>query len=131
MAVLVNRDSVGSAEIVAACLQDHRRAIIAGERTYGKGTAHRIVELKDGSGAMKLPVATFLRPNGKSFDRYVDAEESETWGIEPDERCAVSLSKEEYKRFLEYRRTRDVFSPEGPPKSDFQDRQLQKAIDCL
>jgi len=131
MAVLVNRDSVAAAEIVAACLQDHGRAIIVGERTYGKGTAHKILELKGGDGALKLPTAIFLRPNGKGIHRFDGAEEWDPWGVVPDEKCEINLSEEEYGRFLEYRRQRDVFSPEGPPATDFVDRQLQNAIERL
>jgi carboxyl-terminal processing protease len=131
MAVLVNRDSVAAAEIVAACLQDRERAIIVGERTYGKGTAHRILELKDSAGALKLPTSLFLRPNGKGIHRFDGAEAMDTWGVVPDEECEVNLSTEEYARFVEYRRQRDVLRPGSPQKSDFLDRQLQKAIECL
>jgi len=131
MVVLVNRDSVAAAEIVAACLQDHERAIIVGERTYGKGTAHRILKFEDGGGALKLPTALFHRPNGKGIHRFDGAEAMDTWGVLPDEQCEVSLSTEEYGRFLDYRRQRDVFSPEGPPATDFVDRQLQTAIERL
>ena len=112
MAVLVNRNSVAAAEIVAACLQDHERAIIVGERTYGKGTAHRILELKGGAGALKLPSVLFHRPNGKGIHRFDGAETMDTWGVVPDEQCEVNLSNEEYGRFVEYRRQRDVLVPQ-------------------
>jgi carboxyl-terminal processing protease len=131
MAVLVNRDTVAAAEIVAACLQDHERAIIVGERTYGKGTAHRLLELKGNAGALKLPTALFHRPNGKGIHRFDGAEAMDTWGVVPVEECEVNLSTEEYGRFIDYRRQRDVLRPDGPPGSDFRDRQLQKAIERL
>jgi len=131
MAVLVDRASAGAAEIVAACLQDHRRAIVVGERTYGKGTAHKILELRCGDGALRLPTAIFIRPNGKGFHRFDGAEQWDPWGVVPDEKCQINLTKDEYRRFLEYRRQRDVLDPEGPPMSDFQDRQLQMAMERL
>jgi len=130
MAVLVNRDSAGAAEIVAACLQDHRRAVIVGERTYGKGTAHKILELKSGNGALKLPTALFLRPNGKNIHRFDGAEEMDVWGVLPDEQCEVVLSQEEYRQLMENRRQRDVYDPEKPA-NEFEDQQLQKAIERL
>lgn len=129
MVALVNRDSVAAAEIVAACLQDHERAIIVGERTYGKGTAHRMLEFEGSGGALKLPTALFHRPNGKGIHRFDGAEASDTWGVVPDEECEINLSMEEYRQFLVRQRQRDMFSPDGPPASDFVDRQLQKAIE--
>ena len=49
----------------------------------------------------------------------------------PDAGYEVNLSPEELKQYVQYRRQRDVFGRDGPPESDFRDRQLQKAIDYL
>ena len=69
MAVLVNDQTASAAEIVAACLQDHHRAMIVGQRTYGKGTIQEVIDLEKGCGAMKLTTASYWRPSGKNINR--------------------------------------------------------------
>src|SRR5262249_40844318 len=69
MALLVNHNTASAGEIVAACLQDHQRAIVVGERTYGQGIVRSLFQLKSGVGAVKLPVAAYYRPNGKAMNR--------------------------------------------------------------
>src|SRR5581483_9380502 len=54
LVVLVNQNSASAAEIVSACLQDHKRAKVVGQRTYGKGSVQNIIELEDGNSVLKL-----------------------------------------------------------------------------
>ena len=64
--VLVNNGSASAAEIVAGALQDHKRAIILGTQTFGKGTIQQLFPLKTGS-ALKITIAKYYTPNGKSI----------------------------------------------------------------
>jgi len=64
MAVLVDSESASASEITAACLQDHKRAILVGEKTYGKGSVQDIFDLEDGC-AIKLTVARYYTMDKK------------------------------------------------------------------
>ena len=70
MAVLVNRQSASASEIVAAALQDHHRAVVVGERSYGKGSVQKLLYLNpEKTAAVKLTTETYWRPSGKNIHR--------------------------------------------------------------
>ncbi len=132
MVILVNRYSASASEIVSACLQDHKRAVVVGERTWGKGSVQNVIELEGGASALKLTTASYHRPSGKNIHRFPDAKESDTWGVSPDDGFEVKWNFEDADKYRDYRAERDVLRPTGDiPKSDYVDSQLAKGLDYL
>lgn len=108
IAILVNRYSASASEIVSACLQDHHRAVIIGERTFGKGSVQNLIELEDGKSALKLTTATYTRPNGHNIHRFPDAKDTDEWGVKPDEGKEVKLDEVETSMLMADRRRHEV-----------------------
>ena len=132
MAVLVNRYSASASEIVSACLQDHERAIIIGERTWGKGSVQNIIPLDGGRSLLKLTTASYHRPSGKNIHRFKGATAKDEWGVTPEGDFRIRLTDGELNALLLQRRNRDVVrSTDAPAKANVVDRQLAKAINQL
>ena len=108
MAVLVNRYSASASEIVSACLQDHKRAVVVGERTWGKGSVQNVIELEEGHSALKLTTAAYMRPNGHNIHRFPDSKESDEWGVMPDKGFELKLPDAELGDLVRTRRDRDL-----------------------
>ena len=66
MIILTNYGSASASEIVAGALKDHKRAIILGENSYGKGSVQSIIPLKN-KGAIRLTISKYYLPSGKSI----------------------------------------------------------------
>ena len=71
---MINGGSASASEIVAGALKDHKRAIVLGENTYGKGSVQSIVPLSDGGG-MRITVSKYYLPSGQSISEV---------GVSPD-----------------------------------------------
>jgi len=150
MVVMTNRFSASASEIVAACLQDNERAVVVGERTWGKGTVQNIFKFEAGKSAFKLTTASYWRPNGTNIHRRKDSTEDAVWGVSPSPGYDLKLTDDEFKVVMTNRRERDVVhtyidqegkvqdSREGteiaesiPGEELSRDPQLKKAIEYL
>jgi carboxyl-terminal processing protease len=139
IAVLVNKNSASASEIVSAALQDNHRAVVVGERSFGKGSVQKVIRLNEGGQptALKLTTDTYWRPNGKNIHRHPDDKDTDEWGVKPDPGFEVVLKDDERLEYLKYRRSRDVIRRKDPPKSDakedkpYRDNALEKAVEHL
>ena len=118
IAILVNKYSASASEIVAACLQDHNRAVVVGSRSWGKGTVQNVFKLEGGRSALKLTTAGYSRPSGKNIHRHKDATEKEDWGVRPNPGMEVPLTDEETQKVFIRRRERDFVNRPGHPRTD-------------
>jgi carboxyl-terminal processing protease len=122
IAVLVNRQTASASEIVAAALQDHGRAAVAGVRSWGKGTVQNVIPMEGGESALKLTTAKYLRPSGKNIHRSQDAPETAEWGVSPNEGLEVAVADETLEKLYRLRRQRDIVLRPGqalPPIASF------------
>ena len=81
---LVNAETSGGAELVAAALQDQHRAAIAGQRTKGKASIQTMIALPVPGAGLKLTNGMFIRPSGKNLHRFPESKRTEDWGVRPD-----------------------------------------------
>ncbi len=139
MVCMVNGLSASGSEIVSACLQDHHRAIILGERSYGKGSVQNVVPFEKENGEVKseikLTTATFWRPNGKNLNKSsTKGTPDEDWGVRPDK--DIPLTRAERDELFEHQRNLEIIKPKDKPPStddkvEFKDKQLDAAIEYL
>ncbi|MDE3084420.1 MAG: S41 family peptidase [Verrucomicrobiota bacterium] len=123
MAVLINAQSASAAEIVAGALKDTGRAVIVGERSFGKGSVQSIFKLRNGEG-LRLTTAHYYTPSGAIIHEH---------GIEPQIKVVLSESEDEK---IELQMERDDLSDakefqERYGFAPIADRQLQAAADVL
>ena len=131
IAVLVNQYSASASEIVAACLQAHSRAVIVGQRTWGKGTIQEVISLEAAQGAVKLTTASYWRPSEKNIHRGKDVGEQDDWGVTPDDGCKVIIEGDELTKLRLWRMNRDrpgVTPGDDDDAEPYVDPQLEKAI---
>lgn len=118
LAILVNGGSASSSEIVAGSLQDHRRAVIVGEQSFGKGTVQDFIHVQDGRAGVRLTVAHYQLPSGRIIHKQPGAADSDPWGITPD--VPVPISNDERARLLQAFGRSAVENTAAGPGSDPQ-----------
>ncbi len=117
MVVLVNKHSASASEIVAAALQDNNRAVVVGERSYGKGSVQNIIMMKEKEpSALKLTTASYWRPSGKNIHRFPDSKETDEWGVKPTPGLEVPMKDEERYEYMQYRSELDVVRTKPRPR---------------
>jgi carboxyl-terminal processing protease len=136
LVVLVNRGSASASEIVSGALQDYKRAVIVGDRSFGKGSVQDVYPIDNNRAYFKVTTQYYKLPSGRIIHRQPD---STTWGIEPD--VHVSMTAKELEFSLDARQDLDVLhapgeavvAPHGITTADQLiskgiDRQLQAAL---
>lgn len=134
MVCLVNDETRSGAEIMAACLQDHNRAVVIGDRTGGKGSVQNIISFKATGYQIKLTTALFHRPDGRKLDRLaLPGRDADEWGVTPNTAYRLQLPDKEQQVLKEHLERQGVIWPRGvrPKESGYADRQLQMAMDYL
>ena len=143
MVVLVNGGSASASEIVSGALQDHKRAVIVGKNTFGKGSVQQILQVGKGNEAIRLTVAKYYLPSGRTIqavgidpDIVVDAGK-----IEKSDESAFSIREKDLKLHLkqELEETAKKSAKEKSDTSDaiisnddlYEDAQLKTAVDIL
>lgn len=146
LVVLVNEYSASAAEIVAGALKDHRRGVLIGTRSFGKGSVQNLVTLDNGNAALKLTTHYYYLPSGKNIARKKGAT---SWGVEPDAVFAIPLTDAENRAVLQARASSEIIRGKRPTTQpvagattrpangattkpgEAVDRQLQRALEIL
>ncbi len=91
---LISRRSASASEIFAGAMQDHRRGLLVGSRTHGKGSVQTVFPFRENRSAIRLTTAYYYTPSGRLIHRRHDDKEQEEWGIVPDHEVDITLEEE-------------------------------------
>ncbi|MDP8261016.1 MAG: S41 family peptidase [Candidatus Kappaea frigidicola] len=124
MVVLINEGSASGSEILAGALQDHNRAVLLGQKTFGKGSVQSVIPMSDGS-AVRITTSKYYLPSGRSIHEK---------GIEPDievEEITMELSAEESSKLLFDKIEKEGKEDLSTEEAQEYDYQLKRAIDLI
>lgn len=140
LVVVVNRGSASASEVTSGALLDNERAIVLGERTFGKGIVQNIHRLPLGAGQLKITEQYYYLPSGRCIQRSDDSAE---WGVDPSPGFYVPMTNEQYREMLRIRREEEVIRKHEPgsdqccwgdPKwilDHLKDPQLSAAVSAI
>jgi len=106
--VMINRRSASASEVLSGALADHDRAVILGERSFGKGLVQDIRELPSGAGQLKITEQRYYGPSDKLIQREND---SADWGVDPTPGFFVTMTNREISSALRTRAEDSVIRP--------------------
>lgn len=119
IAILLNGNSASASEVLSGALVENNRAIVVGQRSFGKGTVQSVIQLPSGKGSeLKMTEQGYYLPSGRSLTRK---DNTPTWGVDPTDGFYVPMSDEELIAMLEVRRKEEVLHAKGQtPSADQQ-----------
>jgi C-terminal peptidase prc len=128
---LIDRETASAAEVVAACLQDHHRAVVVGERSCGNAHIANVDEVDEM--LLKCTTGCFLRPDGRKLDRIrLPGRPADEWGVTPDPGFALDLPRREYDALQQFFDNASILPVDLAAwhrlRREFRDRQLDLAL---
>ena len=122
MVILVNGGSASASEVVSGCLHDHKRAILVGERTFGKGSVQSVIPLPDDA-ALRLTTAKYYTPSHQVIHEH---------GIDPDIQVALTADELEAVMLRRVPGGMETLDPQRRAQLEkLHDRQYERAHDLL
>ena len=135
LVVLINGETSGAGELIAASLQEYGRAMIAGERSFGKATIQERLLRNPLQINYRITSGQFLTPKSRQLDRYASGPSYDDWGVRPDAGRWLPLSpatSKQLKEWWTWHALRPTGSNEALPTDDIQiDPQLSAALQML
>ncbi len=139
LVVMVNRASASASEILAGALSDNTRAIVLGERSFGKGLVQTVMPLGMGEGQLKITEAHYYLASGRNIHRDDDSVE---WGVDPTDGFYVPMTNDEYRTMWRIRQQEEVLQPRGDENAalwnddawvleHLQDKQLSASVRAI
>jgi len=138
--VMVTRRSASASEVLAGALKDQGRAVVLGERSFGKGLVQNVLQLPSGAGQLKITEQRYFGPSGRMIHRE---DGSEAWGVDPTEGFFVTMTNRQTGEMLR-QRSRDTVigagatpspspgqAPEAWVRDPYGDEQLAAAIEAV